>query len=243
MCLCSALAWALVSTGCDPGASGRVRTAFDVEITGAGNPGQLVTNAGASVALRRAELSLGALAWFEGDALFALLKPRGIVDGLLSFSSAHAHPGHYTAGAALADMPDVGIVDLLAAPVIVAAEGLTGPYGSVSLPLLTGLEGGHTLRLEGDFVVGDAAARPFVAALPLAQTVEGVGCDVTVGDGGVMSVAVQLDELVRRIDFAAAAAADDGAVIDLSVIPQAHNALERALSSQNTFTASYTVGE
>ncbi len=225
----------IAASSCAPDGSGRVRTSFAVEIEGSGDVTS-TTNAGATVTLNEATVSLGALSWFEGDALFA----RSFVHELLSFSAARAHPGHYTPGEALADMDVIGIVDLLAdAPVTLTADGLTGAYGSVSVPL-TPVDGA-TLRLAGDVVFADDSRRAFSAVVVLTHTVEGIAANADV-DGGVMRVSISHSELVRRIDFAAASTSQPDGVIDLIVVEQANNALSRALESQGTYVVTYTKG-
>ena len=139
-------------------------------------------------------------------------------------------------------MPQIGVVDLLASePVVVGAEGLTGPYGSATIPLTADLDGGFTVALAGDVVLAGGGSRTFTAAVASALEVDGVPCAVTV-DGGSMDVSIALGELVRRIDFAGAAEVDGVDPIDLAAVAQAKNAIERELAAQSTYSLTYTKG-
>jgi hypothetical protein len=220
----------LVAVGCtDVDAAGRTRIAFDVEIAGGGQASTLPTAGARPIRLDAATLHLGGLTFFEGDALFA---SRSLVDEMLSFASARAHPGHYTPGEALADTPAAGVVDLLApAPVVVTADGLSGAYGSMTLPLV----GGDTLSLTGVLVGGDGGDVPFTAALDFPFSVEGIACVVDEMKGRRVQLDIQVPELVRRIDTDLLPVAP-GTVVDLAVAGQARNALERALEAQTTYS-------
>jgi hypothetical protein len=234
---------AVVVASCTPPRPERERTTFDVAVHGDSDGQGLLTNGGDVVDLARAELSLGGLTFFEGDALFARAgRHQRLVDSILSVSAAHAHPGHYTPGEALADMPAVGVVDLLAADaVVVGAEGLTGDYASATIPLTTDIDGGLTLSLRGDVQLASGGSVTFVANAISNVAIEGVSSPVTV-DGGLMDVSVDVGELVRRIDFSAAVASAPQDPLDLNAVPQAQNAVERELVAQTTYVITYTPG-
>jgi hypothetical protein len=225
----AALVLALALPACVDAADGRTRIAFDVVIGGAEQAPLLpVADAGA-VRLDVARLHLGALTFFEGGALLA--RPGGL-DGLLSFAAARAHPGHGGPGEVLAATAEVGVVDLLAPEsVTLSADGLSGPYGSLTLPLV----GGATLVVEGSFVADGAGdERPFRAVLGLPYEVEGIPCVVDEMQGRRVRLEVRVPELVRRIDPGLLPAGSD-APIDLAALSQARNALTRALEAQTTF--------
>jgi hypothetical protein len=218
-----------LASGCTDEATGRTRIAFDVVIAGNGDGAaeSLPTAGTRPIRLDAARLQLGPLTFFEGEALLA---SRSIVDDLLSFSSARAHPGHYTPGEALADTAAVGVVDLLAsAPHVIAAGGLSGAYGSMALPLV----GGETLALEG-VVLDDGPGLPFGVVVDLAHDVEGIACDVAEISGQRLRLDVQVTELVRRVDTDQLPASSE-TPIDLGAAPQARHALERALEAQTTY--------
>ena len=226
-CLLAVSSCGWLASACDDQAAGRTRIAFDVVSAGSGQSEALPTAGVRPIRLDAARLQLGALTFFEGDALFA---SRSLVDELLSFSSARAHPGHYTPGEALADTAAIGVIDLLAnEPQVITADGLSGAYGSMTLPLV----GGETLVLEGA-VLADGAELPFRVVVDLAHDVEGIACVVAEMTGRRVRVDVQVPELVRRIDTDLLPAASDTA-IDLGTTAQALNAMERALESQTTF--------
>jgi hypothetical protein len=219
------------AVACADDAAGRTRIAFDVEIAGVGQAPTLPTAGARRIRLDVARLQLGGLTFFEGEALFAR---RSVVDELLSFASARAHPGHYTPGEALADTPAPDIVDLLATtPQIVIADGLSGAYGSMTLPLVAG----DTLALSGALVGNDGGDVPFRAALDFPFTVEGIPCVVDEMEGRRVHLDVRVPELVRRIDTDLLPV-DPATAIDLAVDGQARNALERALEAQSTFSIS-----
>ncbi len=215
------------------GDDGRTRASFTVHVGGA-FADDIVSNDGDRITLSVARLSLGALAFFEGDALFAS-SAAALRDSLLSFSSAHAHPGHYTPGEALADMGEVGVIDLLGGGVDAVADGLTGPYGTVTVPLTAADEASATLTLRGTFA-REQNESTFVAVLPFATVVEGVPADFSIEDGDRIELAISLAELVRRVDFRALPTVDP---IDLVAEDQAKNALERALASQTTYITTH----
>lgn len=224
---CGVLCTVLGVTACTDDATGRTRIDFDVDVVGVGVAATLPTAGARAIRLDEARLQLGALTFFEGGALFSR---RSVVDEVLSFASARAHPGHYTPGEALADMPVVGVIDLLATtPQVVPADGLSGAYGSLTVPLVAG----DTLVLAGAIVgLDDDVA--FTATLDFPFDVEGVACVVDEMRGRRVHLDVQVPELVRRIDTDLLPIVAD-APIDLGVDGQARNALERALEAQTTF--------
>ena len=220
----------------------RTRTTFDLVIAAEGDPASLSSEHGGTVELTEAKLSIGTIEWFLGDALFAtrIDRTQRVIDGLLSFSAARAHPGHYTPGEALADLPAVGVVDLLAGPFAAGtAEGLTGVYGTLSLPFENASElGDAAVKLTGTAHLDDGDV-PFSIALPLDKTVEGVPCAVTISGSGTLTLTVSLEDLVRRIDFSEL---PRDATADLLTIEQGRNSVERSIESQATYTATYDEG-
>jgi hypothetical protein len=222
----------------------RKRTTFDVVIRGTGDPSALPSEHGGTITLTEAKISLGAPEWFEGDALFALRTTpvkrdavQAAFDAVLAFSSAHAHPGHYTPGEALADLDTIGVVDLLAGDVAIGtAEGVTGAYGTLSLPFASSpaLEGA-AVKLAGSAhcTSGDV---PFWVSLPLDKIIEGVPSAIEVGTAGTVTIDVSLEDLVRRIDFTSFPTAE---TVDLLTVDQARNSVERSVESQATYTVTY----
>lgn len=224
----------LSAVGCSDGdAAGRTRIAFDVEIAGVGQQPTLPTAGARPMRLDTATLHPGSLTFFEGDALFA---SRSLVDEVLSFASARAHPGHYTPGEALADTSPPDVVDLLSStPQVIVADGLSGAYGSMTLPLVAG----DTLVLAGAITGGDGGDVPFSVTLDFPFTVEGIPCVVDEMEGRRVHLDVQVPEIVRRIDTDLLPV-DPATVVDLAVDGQARNALERALEAQTSYALTTT---
>jgi hypothetical protein len=224
---CPALLATLGLAACTDEAAGRSRIGFEVDIAGTGQAATLPTAGARAIRLDEARLHFGALTFFEGGALFAR---RTAVEALLSFPTARAHPGHYTPGEALADTAFVGVIDLLSStPQVIAADGLSGAYGSVTLPLVAS----DTLVVTGAIVGGEADVA-FSATLDFPFEVEGVACVVDEMRGRRVHLDVQVPELVRRIDTDLLPTTAD-TVVDIAVAGQARNALERALEAQTTF--------
>jgi hypothetical protein len=222
----AALILTLLLPACVDDAAGRTRMAFDVLVAGADVAPALPTAGARAIRLDVARLHLGGLAFFEGDALLAR---RSVVEEILSFPTARAHPGHSTPGEALADTVVIGVIDLLSpGPTTITADGLSGAYGSLTVPLV----GGETLRLEGA-LLGDDADQPFRAVLDLTHELEGIPCVVDEMEGRRLRLDVRVPELVRRIDTDLLPSSD--ATVDLTATPQAENALTRALKAQTTF--------
>jgi hypothetical protein len=161
--------------GCGDDTTGRTRVRFDVRARGVDTT--FTTSRGWSVRVTEARVSLGPLRWYEGPPIFALRW----WERALGVSVAHAHPGHYVPGAALADMLAPRVVDLTAGAVVLsAADGVTGPAQSAHMELQPPPAGGDTATV---FVRGEATLASqrvrFRGSLALALNLEGVTAPAT----------------------------------------------------------------
>lgn len=95
------------------------------------------TGAGWRVSLNAAALSLAALYYFDGEPAFAARRTsswRRALAELIGPRVAHAHPGHYVAGAALGQMLESAAVALSGDAVALPdGTGVTGTYRSGQL--------------------------------------------------------------------------------------------------------------
>jgi hypothetical protein len=206
--------------------TGRSRVDFEVQISGLNHRGPLANEHGWQIELSEAQLHVGPLYFFEGEPLFAR-----VVRELFTIPSAHAHPGHYVEGEALADLLTGRTVDLLGEPVLLGrADGVTGEYNSVRVGLARAddLEN-HTAELAGT-ATKDGVTIPWRGTVDLEETVEGVafGAEVAASNGYV-HLDIDLLEWVRRIDFALVT----GGAIEPGTQP--HNALLRGVNNTSAF--------
>jgi hypothetical protein len=101
--------------------------------------GPFATETGWMVQLDQAAVSLGALYYFDGEPAFVERARRSLLAqfaALFRTPIAHAHPGHYIAGAALGQMVVPAASVLSSEPVELSeGNGLTGLYRSARLVL------------------------------------------------------------------------------------------------------------
>lgn len=178
---------------------------------------------GWTVTATRAEITLGPVRFYEGEPLFARASEEAL-RWLLGIREAHAHPGHYEAGAALAEWLDSRTVDLLAdAPTALGvASGVTGEYRSARLDV-TGL------TLEGTAHKGEARV-PFSVTVDETFEVEGIAFGAQVqATPGVVHVLTRVDTWVDRMDLA------DHPGGPLTPGTQPHTALLRGLTNTSAY--------
>ncbi len=187
--LAALAALALAASGCGDAApdttTGR-RVALEVRVVGA--PKTFVTKQGWEVSLTKALIATGPLYFFDGETLFAGATARArppSVDPLawlLGERVAHAHPGHYVAGAARGELLPASSVDLLAADTPLGeGRGLSGLVRSATMSFasppsgpLAGELGGHVIVLEGTAKKG-GEARAFRAEVDAADLLDASG--------------------------------------------------------------------
>ncbi len=194
--------------------TGRERTTFEVDVAGIDHVS--TNDLGWEVELTRADFTIGDLAFFEGDPLFAWSD--------LWIGRAYAHPGHYVEGEALAELLEPATFDLLqSVPVLYGtADGVTGDYRSaevrVDRVVLAGTasKDGRTVTFEWS---GD-----------INTNVEGIAFGAIVeSPTGHVELRVDLAKWFERADFSDA---EDGVLVDES---QPHRALLRGLVNTSGF--------
>lgn len=223
--------------GCDE-APAPQSIALTVAINGVGLDG-LQSTGGYAVTVTSAALCIEQLQTHAGEAVLASTLPSvdEVRDALLSFSSAHAHPGHYDEGGLMGEVTGPTVVDLLAATATTmpVGEGISGHHGSASITLCTDDDLGGALRLEGTASRdGSEVGFRFVVAAP--DIIEGIPVDVELGGDGTLAVHVDLAGLLGRVDFGAFPA-QAPPVVPTPPPPdsQPDNAVGRALRASSTY--------
>ncbi len=246
--LTGALALAAASTALGGCGSEAERRTFPVEVaatlpTGANERGWTVT-------LESAHVSVGPVRFFEGRVLLSRRAPRFDWYSLLG-GTAHAHPGHYLPGDALAEVLTTGTVDLLAGASLGTASAVTGEYGSLELTLATptaasdarGVLGGHAVRVRGTARNADGGSVRFDAVTDLPAPVAGVRFEKSLGmEDGRVRIAVDLGKWLSRVDFATATDSDADGVYTFPAGSQALNALVRGVEDTTTYVVTWEQG-
>ncbi|HMA97722.1 MAG TPA: hypothetical protein VKP30_33785 [Polyangiaceae bacterium] len=145
------------------------------------------TNAlGWNVAITKGLLSVGPLYYYSGDPVLSHSAPVARVRALASawfdwfIKPAHAHPGHYVAGAAMGQMLEATTIDLLQGSVALApGEGVTGYANSATFSwqsppvgrLAAELEG-HVISMRGTATKGETTIQ-FLAHADEADVLDG----------------------------------------------------------------------
>jgi hypothetical protein len=223
-CACLLLAAACAGTG-------EQRTSFPLEAAGI-DPAEAVTgDLGWTVALETASMSLGPVYFFEGDPLFAR---RTIWDRLLGIRVAHAHPGHYQQGEALAQLLEAAQVDLMSpSPArLGTAEGVTGAYRSASVGIHPPAAG-PTIELAGT-ATREGEAVEFGARLDLDLDVEGIAFARDVdGSPGRVRIGIDVNRWLLRADFAELVGEESP--VELVEGTQSWNALVRGVDNTSAY--------
>lgn len=199
-------------------------------------PGPEATTAGWTVTLTRAELNLGPLHFYEGEPLFADWAGDAM-SLVFGGREALAHPGHYEAGAAEAELLQPQVVDLLTGGAVALgdADGVTGSYRSAKLELgTTETLAGAVLIIEGRAERGTESI-PFSATVVDPMTIEGIAVGAEVNGPAEVILTVDLGAWVDRIDFSSVPASGT-----LEPESQPHNALLRGVSNTSAYTFSVT---
>lgn len=233
------------ATHCGDDSTGRTRITIDAIVHGT-HP-TLLTSTGWQVTLTEARIVLGPLRWYEGAALFG----RSRFDRLLGLSVAWAHPGHYVAGEALADITTRRVVDLLRAEGtrLEQGNGITGLVHSAAIELrpaeatladAAALHGG-TLYVRGD-ATKDGRTVHFDCAPALTQVVQGIPAHGDMNQSGRWDITIDVGAWIDRADFSlvVAPATPDG-VVTLTE-GQAFNAVTRTAPAASGFRLAWTPG-
>lgn len=192
-----------------------------VSATGATDAGTaFTTGLGWTVTLSRAALAIDAVYCFDGPPPSVALPPRRW-RGWLEPGVAHAHPGHYQPGTALAELVASANLDLLGAPVALGeASGITGTYRSARVVIarepVGGATLGHAALAEGVAVKTVDGGAPLevhfqisaeyadVARSAADGAIEGTTIDeVVVSDDGSLTLSVAPSHWFGLVDFSA----------------------------------------
>ncbi len=229
------LAVLLGLAGCE--AQQRRRT-FPVEVALAPMSG--ANEHGWTIDLSSARLNVGPVRFFTGKVL--LSRPwRKPLDWLLP--SAHAHPGHYQPGDALAELLTAAPVDGGGAPVRIGdASGTTGEYGSVELTFPTSSAGGaagRSVALAGTAVKAGQTVR-FELELDAQKVIEGVRFEKDLSDQpGHVRITARVDQWLGRADFGAVPVVDPASVTPLGPGTQPFNAFVRGVEDTSAYVVEW----
>lgn len=223
--------------------AGPARVTFEVEVQGKGSAG-LANDHGYSVTLTRASLHLGPVYFYSGEPLFTRRGgeawPWRLARAALGIGTAHAHPGHYQEGDALAEVLSTGSFDLLAAKParLGTAAGVTGAYRSAQVNL-SPAPSGHTVEVAGSASKGSHQVT-FSATLDLSEKVKGIAFGAEVGASpGLVRVEVDLARWLELVDFSKLGGAGP---VTFGKGSQADNALQRGVTNTAAFIPSWMPG-
>jgi hypothetical protein len=229
-----AISFALGAAQCGDITTGRERVSFDVFARGGALEG--TTSMGWTVRIEAAAAALGPVRWYEGEALFGRTRTW-------SLGVAHAHPGHYVPGGALADVTQRVVIDLTAPqPMFMArAEGVSGEARSAHLEVRTSSEDlgparsllhGGAVYVRGVATRGTNTVR-FEASAPLDVNIEGIPARATLdGSPGHWVLTVDVLRWIDRVDFSELPApASPGATVAFPSTGQPANALFRGATT------------
>ncbi|GHH02371.1 hypothetical protein [Comamonas sp. JC664] len=243
--LTGALALAAMSMALGGCGSESERRTFPVEVTSLPITG--ANERGWTVTVDTAHLSVGPVRFFEGRALQA----RRFDWYSLIGGTAHAHPGHYSPGDALAEVLSTLTVDLLTGATLGDASAVTGAYGSMELTLpapttvtdAQGVLSGHGMRVRGTARNAEGATVRFDAMANLSKPIEGVRFEKTLGtEPGRVRITVKLATWLGRIDFATATDPDADGVYTFPADSQAQNALVRGVEDTTAYDVTWVEG-
>ncbi|HEU4406175.1 MAG TPA: hypothetical protein VFS43_13000 [Polyangiaceae bacterium] len=244
---------------CDEGADapGGKRVALATRATSDGEASAPFTTAtGWTVTLTRAQVSLGALYYFDGEpVLTARLAPPAAPPGArwawpFGLRTAHAHPGHYVPGNALGQMVVPSRFDLSAGDAALpTGDGVTGPFRSAKVVFAAPAEGGAAIALAGRAEKG-AEVRAFSAEFSadelradetqLESAVEGCAFEPADVEGdGFVTLAARPSIWFEQTDFAELAPSADGAPQPLPADSAARRALSRGLKKGAAYVFRY----
>ena len=237
-------ALALVSSAhCGDDTTGRQRVGFEVYARGL--RAESDSSMGWHVRVEQAAVALGPVRWYEGEPLFGQLQR--MLTGV-----AWAHPGHYVAGGALADITGRAVVDLMSptATHLATAAGVSGEVNSAHVefhppaddlgPAAASLRNG-SLSLRGTATRGDVTVH-FEASPRIDVNIEGIPARATLdGSPGRFEVGVDLGALVDRVDFSTLPASAE-ATVAFPAEGQAANALYRGAVSGASWRFTWTAG-
>jgi len=230
----------LLAAGC--GETGETRVTFDVEVAGGASTG-LANDHGYKVTVTGARLHVRAVHFFSGDPLFTR-RGEGLPSRLarLFVGLAHAHPGHYQEGDAMAELLQARTVDLLASPALLGrAAGVTGDYRSAQVTLAEAASGAKKLAasVEGKAARGGEEVA-FAATLTGTIKVAGVPAAATVDEQvTTVRMTVDLGRWVERVDFSKLTQCKPGAACapqEMKPGTQGHNAFSRGVNNTSAFS-------
>jgi len=194
----------LAAAHCGDDSTGRSRITVDAVVHG--TDAMLTTSTGWQVTLTDARIVLGPLRWYEGAALFG----RTLFERLVGVSVAWAHPGHYVAGEALADITARRVVDLLrpGGTPLPQGNGVTGLVQSAAIelrPAEAALPDAATLRGGTLYVRGEATRDGrtvrFECAPALTHAVQGIPARGDMTGSGRWDLTIDVGAWIDRADF------------------------------------------
>jgi hypothetical protein len=186
------------------------------------------TDSGWTVTDVQGTVSVSSVRFFSGKVLISRRSP---LDWLIS--TAHAHPGHYEAGAALGELLTPLELDLSRRDAVEwgTVSAVTGSYGSAELGWATGVrargtatKGGQTVRFDTGLLT---PSKP-LSAIPFEHV-------MTTAPGRVR-LELDLGVLLSRVDFAQTLALPDAqGVTSLDRGSPAFNGFDRGVTDTSSY--------
>lgn len=122
--------------GCGGGTTGRLVELRTTLTTDLGADHRFTTGLGWTLTLTEAQVSTGAMYYFDGEPAFTSVRPglfEQLIEALQPIHVAYAHPGHYVAGNAKGEQLMPFSADLLAGPAeLPVGDGVSGNFRSAT---------------------------------------------------------------------------------------------------------------
>ncbi|MCA3013252.1 MAG: hypothetical protein INH41_12730 [Myxococcaceae bacterium] len=213
-------------SSCDA-STDQVRRTFPVEVVVV--PPSAPTDSGWTVSDVSGQASFASLRFFAGRVL--VTRRLDLTSWLVA--SAHAHPGHYEAGAALAEVLEPLVVDLSGRAVSPwgPASAVTGSYGSAELGWAMGV------RVQGAATRGAQTVRFDTGLLTPQRPLTAIAFEheVTTAPGRVR-LTLDLGVMLSRIDLERTlATADARGVVTFDRASQAFNGFDRGVTDTTAY--------
>ncbi len=208
-------------SGCGGGTTGRLVELRTTLTTDLGADHRFTTGLGWTVTLAEAQISTGAMYYFDGEPAFTSVRPgliEQLIEALEPIHVAYAHPGHYVAGNAKGEQLSPFSADLLAGPAeLPVGDGVSGSFRSATFSFAAPSAGPAQDALEGKVVRVLGTARKdgrtihFLASAGLtdlektAKDAQVSGCDFTAAEvlhDGTVTITVHPKVWFSLVDFA-----------------------------------------
>ncbi|MDX2009645.1 MAG: hypothetical protein SFW67_05625 [Myxococcaceae bacterium] len=187
------------------------------------------TDSGWTLSDVRGVASFASVRFFEGQVL--ITRRRSPLDWLVS--TAHAHPGHYEAGAALGELLEPLELNLAGGEPATwgTVNAVTGRYGSVELGWATGV------RVLGTATKGSESVRFDTGVLAPTKPLSAIAFEHTMTTAeGTVRLELDLGVLLSRVDFGKTLSTPDAqGLTPLDRASPAFNGFERGVTDTTSY--------